>query len=216
MPTRDRPVDRGERVARSSIARLCEELRRSRRASGLSQAAVASAAGVSRSWLSRIERGQRPDIPLVVFARVAAAVGLSVSLRAYPSGDPIRDVAHARLLERFRQRLHPSLRWRTEVPLPNPSDPRAWDAVVGGAGWRDAVEAETGVDDAQALERRVQLKRRDGGADHVILVIADTKRNRDAIASAPSAFADFPLRTRQVLGALGAGRHPGASGIVLL
>jgi hypothetical protein len=148
--------------------------------------------------------------------RVAAVVGLRIGLRAYPGGDPLRDAAHARLLERFRRRLHPALGWRTEVPLPNAGDPRAWDAVVTGDGWRDGIEAETGVDDAQALERRAQLKQRDGGLDHVILVISDTKRNRQALGTAPSAFAAFPLRTRQVLGALATGRHPGASGIVLL
>lgn len=153
---------------------------------------------------------------MVVFASVGAVLGLSVSLRAYPAGDPIRDAAHSKLLERFRRRLHPSLRWRTEVPLPNAGDPRAWDAVVSGIEWRDAVEAETGVDDAQALERRVELKRRDGAMDHVILLIADTRRNRDALVAAPAAFAAFPLRTRQILGALGAGRDPGNSGIVLI
>jgi hypothetical protein len=148
--------------------------------------------------------------------RVAVVVGLSVSLRVYPGGDPMRDAAHARLLERFRSRLHPSLQWRTEVPLPNRNDLRAWDALVAGEGWRDGIEAETGVEDAQALERRVLLKQRDGGLDHVILVVSDTRRNRDALSAAPAAFAAFPLRTRHVLTALGAGRDPGGSGIVLL
>jgi transcriptional regulator with XRE-family HTH domain len=216
MPTRDRPADRGDRTARAAARRLAEELRRARRGAGLSQAITAEGAGISRSWLSRVERGLSPDIPLVVFARVGAVVGPTVALKAFPDGDAIRDAAHARLLERFRRRLHPGLKWRTEVPLPIPGDKRSWDGVVGGAGWQDAVEAETGVDDAQALERRVMLKRRDGGMDHVILVIADTRRNRDALAEAPAAFAAFPLRTRQILASLRAGRHPGGSGIVLL
>ena len=60
------------------------------------------------------------------------------------------------------------------------------------------------------------LKRRDGGVGHAILVLADTRRNRTALAAAPAAFATFPLRTAQVLKALAEGRDPGASGIVLL
>jgi hypothetical protein len=52
--------------------------------------------------------------------------------------------------------------------------------------------------------------------DHVILLVADTIRNRRALASAPAAFADLPLRTREILAALRAGREPAASGIVIL
>jgi hypothetical protein len=102
------------------------------------------------------------------------------------------------------------------VVLPIEGDLRAWDAVIGGDGWRLAVEAETVLDDLQAVERRLALKRRDGGIDHVILLVADTRRNRRALASAPGAFADLPMRTRETLAALGRGVHPGGSGIVIL
>jgi transcriptional regulator with XRE-family HTH domain len=216
MATYERPADHGARAARVAVARLCEEIRRARRAAGLSQVAVARAAGISRSQLGRLETGQLANPPVVAIFRVAAVVGLSVALKAYPGGDPIRDAAHARLIGRFRRRLHPSLRWRTEVPLPHAGDIRAWDGIVGGQGWEDVVEAETAVDDAQALERRVMLKRRDGGREHVILVVADTRRNHDALDAAPGAFEGFPMRTRQILAALAAGRHPGGSGIVLI
>jgi len=75
---------------------------------------------------------------------------------------------------------------------------------------------ESALDDLQAVERRLALKVRDGGADHVILLVSDTRRNRRALASAPGAFADLTLRTRAILNALGSGVHPGGSGIVIL
>jgi transcriptional regulator with XRE-family HTH domain len=216
MGTRERPAHAAGRAARLAVGRLCDEIRRARRNAGLSQATVARAAGLSRSRLARLEAGQLTSPPIPILFGVAAVVGLDVSLRAYPGGDAIRDAAHARLLDRFRRRLHPSLLWRSEVPLPIPGDRRSWDGTVGGPGWSIAVEAETGVDDTQALDRRVTLKRRDGGADVVIIVLADTRRNRAALNGAPAAFADFPLRTREILAALGRGLRPRASGVVLL
>jgi hypothetical protein len=52
--------------------------------------------------------------------------------------------------------------------------------------------------------------------DHIILVVADTPRNRRALAAAPAPFADLPLRSRAILRALRVGENPGASGIVVL
>ncbi len=147
---------------------------------------------------------------------LASVLGLDLAIRTYPAGDAIRDRAHARLLERFRSRLNPTLRWRTEVPLRNPGDRRAWDGMVSGRGWQEPVEAETVIDDTQALERRLALKLRDGGFEHLILVVADTRRNRDAVDAAPAAFERFTVAARNVLAALADGRDPGGSGIVFL
>src|SRR5439155_1077959 len=84
-----------------------------------------------------------------------SAVARDIRMHAYPAGDPIRDAGQQRLLDRFRARLHTGLAVRTEVPLPIESDLRAWDAVVRGADWRRPAEAETVLDDIQALERRL-------------------------------------------------------------
>lgn len=104
----------------------------------------------------------------------------------------------------------------TEVPLPIATDLRAWDAVIEGADWRRPVEAETVLDDIQALERRLALKVRDGRVDGVILVVADTRRNRRALAAAPVAFAVFDRNARRILRNLAAGRDPGGSSLVLV
>jgi transcriptional regulator with XRE-family HTH domain len=182
----------------------------------LSQDAVGAACGISGSAEGRIESGLTRTVDVRTLAAIAAAVGLDLRLRAYPAGDAIRDAGQVRLLERLRARLHPSLPWRTEVPLPIEGDLRAWDAVIGGKTWQLALDAETVIDDIQALERRLALKRRDGGVDHVILLVADTARNRRALTSAPAAFADLPLRTREILAALRDERDPGGGGIVIL
>jgi transcriptional regulator with XRE-family HTH domain len=153
------------------VGELMREARESRFGYGLSQDDVARAIGMSRSRYSRIERGLVPTVSLVTAAEMLAVVGLDLSVRTYPSGEPIRDAAHAALLERLRRLLHGSLRWRTEVPLPDPRERRAWDAVVSGRDaiglWQMGVEAETRPRDLQALERRLALKERDGGVDAV-------------------------------------------------
>ena len=113
-------------------------------------------------------------------------------------------------------RVDPALRWQTEVGLPIDGDKRAWDGLLSGRGWRVAVEAETVLDDLQALERRIELKRRDGGIEHVVLVVADTRRNRQALRASPGAFAAYARNARAVLRAIRAGADPGCSAIVLL
>jgi hypothetical protein len=170
---------------------------------------------MSRSTVARIESGNR-STTFREYDAVGAAVGLDVRLRVWPAGDPIRDAGQQRLLERLGRRLAGDLRWRTEVPLPIEGDLRAWDAVIGGDGWQLAVEAETVVGDVQALERRLALKRRDGGIKRVLLLIADTRRNRREIAAAPSAFADLDRDVRAVLRAIAIGRDPGVDALVLL
>jgi transcriptional regulator with XRE-family HTH domain len=216
MANRERPGDRGRRRAADGRVRLASDVRRARIGAGLSLREVATAARVEPTRIWRFERGQPTNLRLEDIGAIGAVVGLDVSIRAFPAGDPIRDVAHARLLARFRRELHPSLRWHTEVPFPIPGDLRAWDAVTGSTSWRIGIEAETVIDDTQALDRKIALKFRDGMVDHVVLLVADTPRNRRALTGASTAFAGLPLRARPILGALRAGADPGGSGIVVL
>jgi transcriptional regulator with XRE-family HTH domain len=177
---------------------------------------VAAATGTSHQQLLRFERGTI-DHPSVQDAGAwCAAVGLDLVLRTYPAGDPIRDAGQQRLLERLRPNIHSSLTRRTEVPLPGRGDLRAWDLLIEGRGWRIAVEAETVLDDLQALERRLNRKQRDGGIDVLILLVADTRRNRRAIEAAPASFAGFSRDARATLRALRAGLRPDRSTIVFL
>jgi transcriptional regulator with XRE-family HTH domain len=164
---------------------------------------VARAAGVSRAWVSQIELGQAHDVGLRALCVMLAVVGLDLSARAYPGGSPWRDQGHQRLLERFRAMLPPGITWQTEVPLPIPGDPRSWDAMAGLWDRRVGVEAEVRLTDLQALERRLALKRRDGGVDRLVLVVADTRSNRTLVRSAAASLATtFPLQGRAAIAAL--------------
>jgi hypothetical protein len=88
--------------------------------------------------------------------------------------------------------------------------------VTGTRDWRLGIEAETVVDDTQALDRKLQIKRRDGLVDHILLLVADTPRNRRNLAAAPAAFGEFSRDARTILRALRAGEDPRGSGIVIL
>lgn len=217
MATTERRVDRGTRRGQRLVQELGRELREARIAAGLSQVALSQAAGLSHPTVSRIERGQARGVSIVQLARLLTLVGLDLSARAYPSGDALRDAAHEQLLTRFLGHVVPPLTWRREVPLPGQGDPRAWDALIAGNSELTAVEAETRLTDAQALQRRLQIKLRDGGVSRLILVVSDTRSNRAALHDAGSGLATtFPLAGRAVLDQLAAGRHPPASGYVVL
>jgi transcriptional regulator with XRE-family HTH domain len=151
---------------------LGQEHRLARVGAGLSLREVAAASTASHQQLLRFERGELERVSIAELGAWCAVVGLDLGLRAYPAGDPIRDRAQLQLLDRLRARLHPSLRLRTEVPLPIEGDLRAWDAEITGrhpASWRARVEAETRIADGQALERRLGLKVRDDPTGHLIL-----------------------------------------------
>jgi transcriptional regulator with XRE-family HTH domain len=213
MTTRFGAIARARRIAGGDEARVFADIIGARQYAGLSRTEAGRRCGLTRSSVERLERGAR-RATLAELACLGAAVGLDVRLRAYPAGDPIRDAGQQRLLDRFRREISPRLRWRTEVPLAVPGDLRAWNAVIATEDWWVAVEAETVLVDIQAVERRVELKRRDGGPDHVVLLVADTPRNRRALAATPTAFAGLPGRTREILGALRAAAAP-PSGIVI-
>ena len=215
MSARDGPIARAVRLAVEDERRVLAELGRAQRTAGLSDEAVARACRMSRWAVARIVNGRRHG-SMAELAAIGAAVGRDVRLQAYLAGDPIRDAGTQRLLDRFRRRLHPSVSMTTEVGLPIAGDLRAWDAVIRGAGWRRPVEAETVIDDIQALERRLALKVRDGAVDGVIVVIAATRRNQRALAAAPNAFVGFDRDARRVLAALRTGRDPGGSSILCL
>ena len=178
MPERIR--ERGSRRGRQHLAVIGSEVRAARRAAGLTQTVVADASGMSRAEISRIERGVAPWLNILEAAELCAIVGLDLWLRAYPGADPLRDAGHVALLRRFLESVGGGLRVRFEVPLDRPGDPRSWDATISDHRDTVGVEAETRISDAQALERRLALKRRDGRIDRVILVIADTRANRAA------------------------------------
>lgn len=172
---------------------------------------------MSHAQFGRIERAELDKLTIDQAGRACAAVGLRLLVKAVPGGDPALDAGQLALIGRFRRQLPGTIRMDTEVPLPIPGDRRAWDGFMRVEGVPIGVEAEARVRDAQAVDRRCALKRRDGGVEIVIMLIADTAANRRMLREHREALrSGFPLDTRDVLGALRAGRAPKASGIVVL
>lgn len=217
MPIRADPIVEAERRARQQLTTVLGDLRNARRAAGLSQHAVAGSAGWSRQLIGAFERGRIEPTPGQL-ARWGAIVGLDVSIRAFVTGSPLRDAGQLRLLERFREVIGPAWAWRTEVPVSaEPRDRRAFDAVLTRHPLRVGVEAITRLVDAQGQARAATLKQEASGVDRVVLVLADTRHNRDAARSAaPTLAPSFPLPGPMLLAAVRSGRLPPANAVVFV
>jgi hypothetical protein len=168
--------------------------------------------------MSNVEGGTLRSLSFIDASRIAAAVGLDLWIKAYPSERRPRDTAQLRPLTELLTHVHPPLSFRVEVPLPSSGpypDQRAWDALIQGDGEETAVELESQLHDLQAQLRRIFLKQRDGQPDHLLVVVADTRGNRRVVSENADLLSQLPrLTKRDVIEALCAGRHPG-TGIVL-
>lgn len=217
MATIERIQAQATRRAQRMLLSLGDDVRHARLASGVSQKQIGREARMSGSSVSRVEAGKLNGLSVADAVRIAAAVGLDLSIRTYPAAHRPRDVAHARRLAAFLANVAPPLRYRTEVPLATLVDrpeQRAWDAVIFGRGEETNIEYEVRLHDIQAQLRRVGLKYRDGGGTRLLLVVADTRANR-RVLSEFDVLSDLPrLRTSAVLNALRRGEHPPA-GLVL-
>jgi transcriptional regulator with XRE-family HTH domain len=198
------------------VQRVGGELLIGRLDAGLSQRRLAGFIGVSHTMIGRIERGQATTLSIDLAAKIAAVLGLELSVGIHPAGPPVRDRAHLALIERMRARVSATLRWRTEVPVPVAGDLRSADFVISGPSIGVLGEAETRLYDVQALERRISTKQRDLGLERVVLLLSDTATNRRAVARIPELARRFPVPVRVCLQALSEGRDPGGDSIVFL
>ena len=216
MVSRGRRVDRARARGAAASQLVLAELRAARRDRNVSGAAIAAVLGWSPSRYSRFERGLTDDVAIAEATVALDAVGLDLSVRVYRGGLPIRDGAHAKLIERLRARCHTSVRLMTEVPLPT-DDRRAWDVCLVGRSWRHMVEVETRPNDRQALERRIALKARDGAVGGVSLVLLDSRHNRDFVRIHGAVLTErFPVPASVALAALRAGVDPGTGSLIVL
>jgi transcriptional regulator with XRE-family HTH domain len=217
MANRVRRVDEATIAGRRLQADLGAELREARLARGLRQIDVAHATSVSSSHISRVEHGRLRDLAVADAARQGAAVGLRLRARFHPSGAGLRDAAQLDLLRRLRARIGDAWSWQLEAPINIRGDIRAFDLLLTGAGTTIAVEAITRLRDAQAQLRELTRKQRDGRVPRLVVLLAATHHNRDALGSAADVLAmAFPLSTRATLAALANGEDPGQNGIILL
>jgi len=166
--------------------------------------------------VARAERGDPAALSIELVARVAAVLGMDLAVSLHPAGDPVRDKGHLALLERLRTRIGPGSRWETEVAMPIAGDRRSADALISGPGFEVLVEAETHLDDIQALERAIAGKQRDLGVARVILLVADTRHNRAVTRQTIELGRRFGIGTRACLAALARDADPGGDCLAVL
>lgn len=116
------------------IDELSSLIGRRRRELGLSQQRLASAAAVSRTTLSHIERGKAPHAQMDVIERILGALGLSPQLKAGTAPDPARLAARAAHQARLHAQRERHLRLAVELA----ADPRAARGRIARA--RETVE----------------------------------------------------------------------------
>jgi hypothetical protein len=87
--------------------------------------------------------------------------------------------------------------------------------VLRRAGVVVGVEAETRPTDLQEVQRGIALKKRDGQADRVILVLADTEWNR-RLFRLNDLEGTFPIAGKIALMLLAEGRDPAGDAVILI
>lgn len=200
-----------------NLQQLGRELRLARIISGRSQSNVGRQLGCSKSQISRRERGLVKRLSFLELCRHAGAVGLKLVARLYPAVRRPLDAPQLALLKRLHARIGPLQGWRLEVPMPNPGDLRAADATIATHAGTTVVEAITRLANVQAQYRAGALKQRDLGAERLIFLVSATRANREAIRLAgPILDEYFPVRTREALRDLQAGRLPRGNALILL
>ncbi len=217
MSVRRDPMSEARRRGQWQLGELVRDLRAARLATGLSQRRVARALAVSHQLVSQWERGVGMPDP-VRAVMWGSAVGLDVTFRSFLGGSPLRDAGQLRVLARARVRIGERWSWRTEAPVSrDPRDRRAVDAVIRRAGRSVGLEIITRLTDAQAQVRAALLKQQAAGLDRMVLILADSRHNRAAVAAAtPTLTPAFPLRPRLVLRALQQGHVPASNGLVFV
>lgn len=234
MPNRSRRRSgavrlQGRRRSADLASRLGVGLREARQAAALRQADVSSAAGVSQSWVSRMERGAGHTASIETWAAVAAASGaqLVCFLEELPGATRPRDYQHLK-----RQQLVASVAakggWRATAERPvDPSWHRARSidvllerrthheiAVVEVVDWFDDVGAAwRGLDAKVATVTRGRASVELAGGPRTscagLLVIRGTRRNRLLVREFYVLFrTHFPARSRAWLEALQEPKRP--------
>lgn len=217
MAVRTRPLDEARRAWERVAVTLGQELRAGRHIRGLTQRQVGVGIGISASEVSRRELGRSRRLTGEKLSVHAAAVGLRLSVKLWPVGAGIRDAAQARYIAAFVARVGRAWRVTLEAPVRIANDLRAVDILLVNDAARVAVEVITRLADLQAQIRAAQVKARDIEATRLMLVVAGTHANRNALAAMrPTLVSSFDLDTRRLLADLEAGRDPGRDGIIVM
>jgi len=183
---------------------------------GWRQGDLAGVAGVSRSQVGRIERGESRRLSVETLDRVAEALGARADLRLLWEGeglDRLLDAAHASLVEWVVRRLG-ALGWdvAVEVSFSSYGERGSIDVLAFHPGGRAllVIEVKSVTPDMQAvlggLDRKARLGpgiARERGWEPVavarVLVLGDTRTNRRRLeAHAATVRAVLPAGTREI------------------
>jgi hypothetical protein len=217
MPGRERLIQIGKRRGDRLIREVAQIGLGGRLGLGMPRRTVAASLRVSESKLARWERGEAPHPDLAECATWMRVLGQDLVVKCYPTGSPLRDVAHAQLVSRLVALLPAGHPRTIEAPIPVDRDLRAWDVLIPFGQRLMGVACETRLRDGQDLLRREHAKARDSSVDYLLLVLADTHTNRRAVHDAGPALREaLPVDGRTMRAALQAGRDPGGSGILFL
>jgi hypothetical protein len=120
------------------------------------------------------------------------------------------------LIARFLAIVSPAYRVVREALLPSGGQ-RSWDVLLRLGAVLVGVELVTRVRDVQALVRLIRLRERDGGVDHVLLVLSDSAHNRAILAQVLDALGPHFQTSRRDIGrALREGQPVTGSGVLLM
>jgi len=206
-----RAGDAGTSRLRQQQYRLGHDAKSVRLARGWTQAHVGRRAGTSQASVARLEAGNiRLSVRIV--ARIFAALGMDLSLKAYPGTEVrLRDSGQLALADALRLQAHPG--WRVIFEAPTADDGRqAADMLFLGFNGATHLELEAGLADFQAQLRRGQLKRdalqrRHGQRVALVMGLSDTQRNRAAAAANAGVIrAALPASSREILASIREGR----------
>lgn len=218
---RNRAADVGRQRARDQSRRFGAELRIARTVAGLTQARLATIAGVRQQVVSRAERG---DVGVTLKARcqMAAACGYEVGLKLFPVATvSLRDSGQLGIATGLVGLLHPNWQPRLEVPV-GPGDLRAADMLLSHPDEVIHLEIERGIVDFQAQLRAAQVKREmfaalDSRPVRLVLAVPDTQGMRSRLdALGALLIRSLPLDTRRILGALRSGQPVGGDGLIIV
>jgi hypothetical protein len=221
MATKETRAMRGRRRGRELISTVLKELEQKRVEAAVSQELVASTLGTSQSAVARVLTNQRTDIGVIELSEIASVLGMELSVRLYPVGDPVRDKGQLALGRRFDARLATAWRVTNETLLPGPGDRRSWDKLLrlttSPTRHLVGVDLETRIRDIQALVRRTRERERDGQANAILLVLSDSATNRLLVDEFRHELGpDYETSPGRILAALSEGKSLPGSGVLLL
>lgn len=214
-----------DRRNREHLARLAQEVRRSRRRRRHTQAQLGSAVGLSRSTISALERGQGASHTLDTWQRIGVALGRPVEVRLAPDAlaEPA-DAGHLAIQE-LVLRVTRTAGYHGSFELPTrPAEP--WRSV--DVGPRDdrrrrllLIEYWNAVVDVGAAARMTARKQAEaeqlaaafgGDAPYAVSccwVMRATRRNRELVARFPAVLSSrFPGSSKRWIEALTDGAEP--------